>query len=352
MNTTLTFGSRRQAMISNTAWKRHGCYAIGSNSFFNFDVGKSMAGCYDDWNALDHFDPTTDSRRIFSQMFYLRTVYPALQDGWNLVKWGNWTYFDSLPGSNGTLTEKGLWSTSRSALAPYQTFNGTNTGQLWLLFANVNQTTTWTEDCGGDLWISSPFEGGTTVRNLFHPYENYTLAESLSPYYSNGSAPYRGCLSSVTMPPMGFKILVPVDQWVPPIPAVTKFDPGHDARLQVENGSQNTSVSIRFEFSDLMDCNSVTQSMSFNLSSSGHGGTPAVDTNSVQCLTMDPSTVPPAEIPGVAISQWYWTATLTNVADGIVSITINNPKSQSGVGTGVSRCALANDSEPDERRRF
>ena len=75
-------------------------------------------------------------------MFHLRTVYPALQDGWNLVKRGNRPYFNSLPGSNGTLTEKGLWSTSRSALTPWQTFNGTNTGQLWLLFANVNQTMT------------------------------------------------------------------------------------------------------------------------------------------------------------------------------------------------------------------
>ena len=141
------------------------------------------------------------------------------------------------------------------------------------------------------------------------------------------------------MAPMGFKILVPVDQWVPPIPAVTTFDTCHDARIQVENGLQNTSVSIRFEFSALMDCNSVSQSMSFNLSSSSLGGTAAIDPNSVQCLMMDPSTVPPAEIPEVAIYQWYWTARLTNVADGIVSITINNPKSQSGVGTGVSHFA-------------
>ena len=65
--------------------------------------------------------------------------------------------------------------------------------------------------------------------------------------------------------------------------AITVFEPDHDAQTQVENGSQNTLVSIRLEFSDLMDCNSVTQSMSFNLSSSGHGGTPVIDSNSVQC---------------------------------------------------------------------
>ena len=324
-------------MISNKAWQRHGCYHSGSNSFFNMDLGKSMAGCYDDWNSLDHFDPTTDSRRIFAQMFYLRTIYPALQDGWNLVQWGNWTYDDQLPGSNGTLTERGLWSTSRSGLSPWQNFTGTHADQLWLLFTNVNETTTWTEDCTGSLWISSPYQAGVVVRNLFHPYENYTLAASLSPYYSNGQAPYYGCMGSITMPPMGFKVLVPVEEWVPPLPAVSKFVPGHDARIEVQDGATNrTTVDIYFEFSDLMDCDSVTQSMSFNMSSSGHGGTPTIASGSVQCLTMDPSTVPPAELPGVAISAWYWKATLNDVQDGILTITISSPKNQAGVTTGVS----------------
>ena len=333
-------------MISNKAWQRHGCYSQGSNSFFNMDLGKSLAGCYDDWNSLDHFDPTTDSRRIFAQMFYLRTVYPALQDGWNLVQWGNWTYQDQLPGSNGTYTEKGLWSTSRSGLAPFQNFTGTYGGQLWLLFSNLNETTTWTEDCAGQLWISSPYQAGVVVRNLFHPYENYTLAASLSPYNHDGQAPYYGCMSSITLPPMGFKVLVPVEQWAPPLPAATKFVPGHDARIQVQEGSQNsTTVNIRFEFSDPMDCDSVTQSMSFNMSSSGHGGTPTIATNSVQCLTMDPNDVPPAELPGVVISAWYWTATLNNVPDGILTITVSNPKSQAGVGTGVSYFSFIGDSE-------
>ena len=39
---------------------------------------------------------------------------------------------------------------------------------------------------------------------------------------------------------------------------------------------------------------------------------------------------------------------LTNVADRIVVITITNPKSQSGVGTGVSRFPLTNESEFDK----
>jgi len=49
------------------------------------DLGKSITGYQDDWNSLGHFDPTTDSRRIFAHVFCLRSVYTALQDGWNLV---------------------------------------------------------------------------------------------------------------------------------------------------------------------------------------------------------------------------------------------------------------------------
>lgn len=324
-------------MTANKAWQRHGCYHLGSNSFFNMDLGKSVAGCEDDWNSLDHFDPSTDSRRIFAHMFYLRSVYPSLQDGWNLVQWGNWTYDDELPGSNGTLTEKGLWSTSRSALSPWQNFTGTHGGLLWLLYTNVNVTTTWTEDCMGDTWINSPYQAGVVVRNLFYPYENYTLAPSLSPYNHDGNPPYYGCMSSITMAPMSFKVLVPADQWVPPLPTVTKFVPGHDARIEVQEDSPNrTTVDIRFEFSDPMDCDSVTQSMSFNMSSSGQGGAPTIAQGSVTCLTMDPNDVPPAAIPGVAVSGWYWTATLNNVADGILTITTKNATSQAGASTGVS----------------
>lgn len=74
-------------------------------------------------------------------------------------------------------------------------------------------------------------------------------------------------------------------------------------------------MSIYFESSDQMDCDSVTQPMFFNMSSSGHGGTPTIVTGSIKCLTVDPSTVPPAEIPGVAIRTWRWKTTLNNVHD-------------------------------------
>ena len=57
-----------------------------------------------------------------------------------------------------------------------------------------------------------------------------------------------------------FKALIPVDQWVVSLPAVSKFVLGHDTRTKVQGGTTNrTAVSIYFEFSDLMGYNSVTQ---------------------------------------------------------------------------------------------
>ena len=72
------------------------------------------------------------------------------------------------------------------------------------------------------------------------------------------------------------------------------------------------------------------------MSSSGHGGTPSIAQGSVKCLTMDPKDVPPAAISGISVSQWYWAATLNDLADGILTIPIKNPNNQAGVGTGVS----------------
>lgn len=188
-------------MPATQAWKRHGCYKLGSTQYFNMPFTKGALGCYDDWNALDHFDPTMDSRRLFAQFNYLRAVYGSLQDGFNLVQRGNWTYYIDRPGSNGTSTEMGLWSISRSPIANSNsgTVGGTYQDQVWLLYTNENTTKSWSYDCKGSLWISSPYPSGTTVRNLFAPYETYTLQDSLSSYNNDNQAPWYGCLDSVSM---------------------------------------------------------------------------------------------------------------------------------------------------------
>lgn len=319
----------RQAMVSNKAWQRHGCYKVGSDQYFNIPVESAIVGCMDDWNSLDHFDPTTDMRRLTKQFMYLRSIYNALQDGFNLVQRGNWTYQIQRPGSNGTATEMGLWSVSRAGIPGVQTLAGNHTDQVWLLYSNLNTSYTWSYDCKSSLWISSPYQSGTTVRNLLAPYENYTLADSGSSYYANGTAPYYGCMNSITLDPYGMKILVPDNEWVAPPPTLTGFLPGHDARIQTTPGSANaTTLDLLLEFNLPMSCDSVTNSLTFNMSSSGIGGQPTLDLSSVKCNAVtNPVTSTLAVAPP---STWSWSATLTNVPDGVLEIIVNRPTTADG----------------------
>ncbi|KAG2151025.1 glycoside hydrolase family 13/glycosyltransferase family 5 protein [Suillus bovinus] len=284
----------RQAMMSNKAWQRHGCYRVGSAQYPNMALEPALTGCDDDWNSLDHFDPTTDMRRLLKHFLYLRTTYNALQDGFDLIQHGNWTYFVDLPGSNHTATEMGLWSVSRAGIPNVQNLTGEHTDQVWLLYSNQNSSQTHSYDCSGPLWLSSPYVGGTTVRNLLSPYENYTLVDSGVSYYNNGMGPWYGCLQTVDMDMFGFKALVPVSEWVPAPPMLTKFLPGHDARLEVMQGMPNaTIVNIALEFNVAMSCDSVTHSLSFSMSSSGTGGQPMLDLTSVVCnAVMNPTMSP------------------------------------------------------------
>ena len=89
-----------------------------------------------------------------------------------------------------------------------------------------------------------------------------------------------------------------------------------------------------------MDCDSVTQSINFTLASSGKGSTPSVKSGSVQCQTISDANVQPASILRATVSRWYWKATIDDVADGILTITINSPQSQNGVRTGISNFSI------------
>jgi alpha-1,3-glucan synthase len=316
-------------MTSAIAWQRHGCYKLGSQQYFNMLLDKAVLGCQDDWNSLDHFDPTAESRRLFAQFYYMRTVYGALQDGFDLVQRGNWTYQIQRPGSNGTATEMGLWTVSRAAIATTQTLNGTYNDQVWLLYMNENSTTTYSYDCMEALWISSPYESGIVIQNLFAPYEQYTLTDSQSSYYNNGTAPWQGCLPNITMDPFGFKAFVPVNEWVPPPPQLTKFIPGHDARIQAEAGDANaTTLDITLEFNVAMSCDGVTNALTFNMSSSGKGGIPTIQQSSIQCGTVN--NPDPPMITAAGTSAWSWSATLQDMPDGILSISLNNPPAATG----------------------
>jgi len=321
-------------MFSSKAWQRHGCYHLGTDALYNLPITKASLGCKDDWNSMDHFDPTSDLRRLFKQFFDLRAQYPVLNEGLSLEKRGNWTHVDYLPFSGGSPTERGLWSVSRGGISQIQNF--TYADEVWILYTNENTTTSYSGNCTTDSGIGGPFQSNTVVRNLLYPFENYTLGASNRSFFSNDESPFFGCIESITLQPYDFKVFVPAANWSAPIPALTKFSPGHDARIEVADGSSNpNSIDVQIEFSDLMDCDSVTKSINFTLASSGKGSTPSVNTGSVQCQTISDGDITPSSVLGATVSRWYWKATIDSVADGILTITIKNPESQGGVGTGV-----------------
>ncbi len=102
----------RQAMSPSRAWQMHGCYNLGSAQYFEFPLDRGLHGCNDEWNSLDHRDPSSPVRNIIKSMFYMRENYPVLNDGYFLQQLSNRTRFIRLPGSKDTPTEMGIWSTS------------------------------------------------------------------------------------------------------------------------------------------------------------------------------------------------------------------------------------------------
>ncbi|MBW0472818.1 hypothetical protein O181_012533 [Austropuccinia psidii MF-1] len=321
----------RQAMTATRAWQTHGCYKIGSEQYYNIPLGKALTGCHDEWNSLDHFDPTSDVRNVLAHFTYLRKQYAALQDGFNLVQRGNWTTWGQLPGSNHTQTEWGFWSVSRGAL-DNQALNGLNANvTIWMLYSNLNETKTYSFDCGTQLWISSPYPAPITVRNLIYPYETYNLAGSKSPYYLDGKAPYRGCLQSITLDPLGFKVFVPVDNWVPPLPTLVSFTPGHDSRVLSKAASDQKIIPISLSFSDEMSCQAVSQAVSLSyVIDPASSAQPRIDTNSANCTSTDPQLRPIRSAPAAV---WTWTSQIINAEDGIYEIIINNATNKAGTHT-------------------
>lgn len=321
-------------MSSSLAWQRHGCYKLGSEQYFQMGMDRALIGCEDDWNSLDHFDPTAPARRLLRHFYQLRMQYPSLLDGFNLVQRGNWTYGIERPGSNHTLTEVGLWSIERSPIPTIQKLNSTTSATgtaetVWMLITNENKTLDYQYACSDSLWISAPYPANTVVRNLLPPFENYTLQASGESYNNDGKAPYRGCLNKVSMDLFGFKILVPTTIWVAPLPALTKFTPGHDARILSSSGSGSDDIDISLEFNVVMSCAGVTAALSVNASSAGGFTQPKVKQG-----TCGPVTNPdPAKVSGSQLSAWVWTGTLQAVPDGIIELTIKNAPANAGKAT-------------------
>ncbi|RXK40574.1 alpha-1,3-glucan synthase [Tremella mesenterica] len=338
----------RQPMVSTQAWQRHGCYMMGSGQYYNMPLGRALSGCEDDWNSLDHFDPTAIPFRGIRNMVWLRTQFPSLLDGFQVTNLGKWTHDITLPGSNGTVTELGLYSVTRG---PAQAqlgkgqfkADGAISQPVWLLYTNENATQPYTYDCTSENWISSPYTGGTVVRNLLYPYEEYTLRDSMSSFYINGTAPFVGCLNSVTMLPFEYKALVPLSQWVQQPPTISQFIPGHDARIL----SSGDTISIEIQYDTLMDCDSMNNAVSLQFTGNGN---PSLSLPG-SCLSMDKQ--PDPDIVSVSPSLWRWQAQIQNAADGIYVININSVASQNnGPSTGTTDHLLLRRGQSDNPMVF
>ena len=321
----------RSPMSSSLAWQLHGCYKVGINKYANFPLGAAADGCEDDEISLDHRDPSHPVRNIIKRMFEMREVYPVLNDGYYLQQLSNQTYDIYLPGSNGTPTETGLWSSYRSSFVGAQNLTGQGMGDqsVWLLYTNENRTVNHGFNCSNNRSLISPFVEGTTVKNLFAPYEEYTLEKGLVTLGLGGYTEPNGCLSRLNMPAWGFKALVPKEKFVRPRPALTAFSPGHDFRLRSTTDIGET-VRIKLGFSQEMDCNSISTKIRIS-SSVTNGSTPGLDLNSVSCST----TTSTRKWVGEPTTAFIYQVDVLNVHHGVHQITINNASGSDGSFTNA-----------------
>ena len=313
-------------MSSSLAWQLHGCYKAGSIKYKNFGLDAAAYGCEDDTISLDHRDPSHPVRNIIKRMLEMREVYPVLNDGYYLQQLSNQTYDIYLPGSNGTPTETGLWSTYRSAFVGAQNLTGQGMGDqsVWLLYTNEDRTVNHGFNCSNNRSLISPFVEGTTVKNLFAPYEEYNLERGPVTLGLGGYTEPNGCLSKLSMPAWGFKALVPKEKFVRPRPTLTAFSPGHDFRLWSAIGDGDT-VRIKFGFSEEMDCDSISAKIRIS-SSVSNGSTPELDLNSVSCSTTNSG----RRWVGEPTTTFIYQVDLLNVHHGVHQIIINNASGTDG----------------------
>lgn len=322
----------RTPMSSSRAWQIHGCYHLGANMYTNLPFDSSGYGCYDDTVSLDHKDPSHPLRNVLKRMYELRKQYPVLNDGFDFKTLSYRIYNVYLPGSDGTPSPHGIWSVYRARTQGVQDFTGEGQGNqpVWFIYQNENRTIDYSFDCqskNSSLALLSAFPAGTTVKNLFYPYEEFTLQSSTFKFGIEGSSEANGCVSNLTLAPYDWKAFVPVGNWVTPAPTVTRVIPPHDARLQsfVELGEQE-SVQIEIRFSREMDCNSVADSLDVQ-STTQDGRVALLNRSSIACQSLSadsPQHV--GEIP----SAWSFRALLEDVSNGVHTYTIRNASAAAG----------------------
>ncbi|KAG8157720.1 hypothetical protein KVR01_012382 [Diaporthe batatas] len=317
-NTASNYMFGRQPIAAAPAWHAHGCYTLPGELYFEMPLNATLHGCQDETVAWDHRDPSHPIRNVIKHMYFLRDQYPVLTDGFYLEQLSNHTEWIFLPGSSGIGTEQGLWSTMRSSYLGIQDLD-TET-PVWLLYHNRNHTYTYTFDCTDeDKALISPFDSGTTVKNLLFPHQSMDLKDSPKKVGINGSTEYNGCVDSITLDAFEYRAYVPVKQWVPPPPMLTKFKPGHDYRIL--STEESNTVLVEIHANTLMDCDSFTKAINFS-SITESDLTPTVDTSTVKCGNV--TTIEQPDYPGVLESAWGWSANITGLAQGVHQIIVNN----------------------------
>ncbi|KAL2134918.1 hypothetical protein VTI74DRAFT_10410 [Chaetomium olivicolor] len=320
----------RQPMSSTVSWERHGCYKVGSEKYFNFPLDAALYGCDDPNVSLDHRDPSHPVRGVVKRLMELRSTYPVLNDGFEMYQLSNQTQWIYLPGSNGTGTELGLWSYVRMSHKALQNFTALPHGNdiVWLLLGNQNQTTRYKFNCSDpNTALLSSFGSGATVKNLFYPYEEYKLQPSTKKIDGGDPELVHGCISELEFPAWGFKAFVPKESWVSPAPIITKFLPGHDYRWEASKNGE-TSVVIRLQFSQEMDCESVFNSIQITSNTVG-GKVAALNKASLRCQNLE---IPrnPSLLVGEVPSAWEFAATINAIPEGVHRITVRNATDKTG----------------------
>ncbi|KAL2374950.1 alpha-1,3-glucan synthase [Blastomyces gilchristii SLH14081] len=333
-NTARNYIFGRQAMSPATAWQTHGCYSLGSEQYYQWPIESGKYACHDETVSYDHRDPSHPVRNVLKTMYQMREHYPTLNDGWFVQHLSNQTWQVFLPGSNNTPTETGMWSIHRSRFEAVQDFGREGNLPVWLVYQNYNKTHKYEFDCSdNDTALISSFDSGTTVKNLFYPFDELTLKEGPKKLGFDQSAEFNGCLDSLELKPWDFRAYVPKDRFIRPRPMVTKFVPGHDARLQsTVSPDQDETVPIELYYSEAMSCDGVTRSITFN-STTDNGKKPSIDASSVKCTTVTPE--PPKYI-GEVPHSWKWSANLVGVYNGVHRVTISNAPSNDGLTNTTS----------------
>jgi alpha-1,3-glucan synthase len=222
-----------------------------------------------------------------------------------------------------------MWSVLRDQYPNVQNLNGPGGNQsVWLVYQNEDHPVNYSFDCSSNSTaLIAPFAQGTTVKNILAPYDELELIAGPKKLGIDGSEEVNGCLADMKMDAYSFKAYVPKDSWIAPPPMVTKFLPGHDARLLSTAGIAEDVIDIEFQFSEEMDCNQVTSSVMITSTTAGNV-TARIDNSSVTCAHL-PTPDNPLYVGGIS-SAWSWKGKLVDVSDGIHSITIQNATTSNG----------------------